>query len=501
MGSGPRDSVRSTADAELEPIEPDLWNLTRAAVWAAGVAADQELARGGWRPRIALPTVSAFDSGWPNLSRSRLFPGDDAPTDFSGLFGPSRGPLKPIAYSDVPELRALIAYVRARTDLRARVAIKTATGNDDMERDLVEFEVADLALSLLDRARATGVTMDDGLLPLYLERERAWLLDRLPVEYVVPLVLTAMEIADVFVLDAATRIEPLDAATQAARAPNDFSISSVPSTVIGAATHALVLSGHHLPNPGPGPRLFGPDNEPPLDEADLACEALRIAAHVDVGYAQVLRRPLGWADRWEHDLPPLTMVTTVRRYPDSFDDYGWLRPPNPISADVFQQLPGLLASLRGAASHVRLAARRLSLAALRSADDDRTIDACIGLEALLGDGRDELSHRLALRAATVLASRASGPADAHAVYDLVKKVYSHRSAVVHGTPGERSRRIALGDNTYEAGTIAVMLLREVLTDALTHPGGWTPKELDATLLGALARPNRLDTEAGSGPKP
>ncbi len=422
-------------------------------MWAAGAAADRQLERGGWRPSIELPSVTAFDRGWPNLSRSRLFPHDDAPTDFSALFGPKRDQLKPIAYSDVPELAALILYVRAHDDLRARVAIATATGRADIEDRMLEIQVADLALSLLDRARATGVATEDALLPLYLERERAWLLDPLPVEYVIPLVLTAFELGQVLVVDATTRIEPMDAATQAARAPGDYSITSVPDTVIGAATHALVVSGRQLSNPGPGPRLFGRDNEPvPLDDADLVCEALRIATHIDVGYAQVLRRPLGWADRWDYDLPPLTTVATFRRYPDSFDDYGWLRAPNPISNEALQLVPALVSSLRAAAAHVRLAARRLSLAALRATDDDRTIDACIGLEALLSEGRDELSHRLALRAATALATRASDPADAQTVYELVRKVYSHRSAVVHGTPGDRSRRMTLGDSTYDTAT-------------------------------------------------
>lgn len=467
-------------------------------MWAAGAAADRQLERGGWRPSIELPSVTAFDRGWPNLSRSRLFPHDDAPTDFSALFGPKRDQLKPIAYSDVPELAALILYVRAHDDLRARVAIATATGRADIEDRMLEIQVADLALSLLDRARATGVATEDALLPLYLERERAWLLDPLPVEYVIPLVLTAFELGQVLVVDATTRIEPMDAATQAARAPGDYSITSVPDTVIGAATHALVVSGRQLSNPGPGPRLFGRDNEPvPLDDADLVCEALRIATHIDVGYAQVLRRPLGWADRWDYDLPPLTTVATFRRYPDSFDDYGWLRAPNPISNEALQLVPALVSSLRAAAAHVRLAARRLSLAALRATDDDRTIDACIGLEALLSEGRDELSHRLALRAATALATRASDPADAQTVYELVRKVYSHRSAVVHGTPGDRSRRMTLGDSTYDTATIAVKLLREVLTDALTRPGGWSPKTLDATLLRALA-PIAEPAEGGGG---
>lgn len=491
-----------TPDRCARPLDPELWRLARAAVQSTQALADAHLASGGWRPRVALPSIGAFRSGWPILHRPHLLPPEDAPTNHSALFGTRRDTLTPFAYADVPELVALIEYIRGRDDLRARVGVTSATGNAELEGRMLALEVADLPLSLLDRARATGAATDDALLALYLERERAWLVDRLPVEYVIPLALTALDLDAVLTIDNRTRIEPLDEATQAARAPTDSFISSVPDAVVSAATHAIVLSGRQLPNPGPGPRLF--DDEPlPLDDADLVCEALRILTHIEVGYAQVLCRPLGWADLWVHDLPPVTTVHILRRYPEWFDDHRWLLRPNPIGSASLQSLPAVVTALRGAPPHIRLAARRLSLAATRPGDDDRTVDACIGLEALLGEGHDELSHRLALRAATTLATRPVDPADAPKVYNLVKNVYKHRSAVVHGTLGDKSRTVTLDGQTYATADIAVTLLRDVLTDALTRPGGWTPKTLDAALLTALTRPaesgdSASDTADASG---
>lgn len=222
-----------------------------------------------------------------------------------------------------------------------------------------------------------------------------------------------------------------------------------------------------------------------LNEADLVLEAMCIATHVEVGYAQVLRWPVGWADRWTHDLPPLTAIATVRRYPYSFDE-GWEATPTLIDRESIIRVPGLVASLRSAPANIRIASRRLSTAELRGSPDDRTIDACIGLEALLGEGRDELSHRLALRAATALATRSASPANASSVYQLVKKVYSHRSAVVHGTDANKTRRVSWQDNTYPTSTIAVILLRELLIDVLARTEGWTAKSLDDALLGALS---------------
>lgn len=486
MTTGEATDSGGTAD---QPRDPELWKLTLAAVRGAAAAADAYLERGEWRPRVHLATVRAFDSGWPNISRPHVFPPDTGPVDHSALFGPKRDQLKPIAFTDVEELAALLAYVRGRDHLRVRLSTETGTGQEDLVDGMINFQVTNLPLSILDRARATGATTDDELLRLYLERERAWLLDTLPVDYVIPLALTALDLAEPLVLDATTRIEPLDEATQTARAPSSSTISSVPETVVGAATHAIVLSGHQMPNPGPTRRLFSRDAPLPLADADLVCDALRVLTRVDIGYAQALRRPLGWADRWEHDLPPLTEITTFRRYPDKFDNYAWLQKPNPIARKDLNRLPDIVAALRTATPNVRLATRRLSLAVLRDADDDRTVDACIGLEALLGGGRDELSYRLSLRAATALGTRPENPADARKIYDVTKKVYSHRSAVVHGTSGDKSRTITLGEQAFAAADVAVILLRELLTDALTRPGGWTAKTLDSTLLAALGPPS------------
>jgi hypothetical protein len=143
---------------------------------------------------------------------------------------------------------------------------------------------------------------------------------------------------------------------------------------------------------------------------------------------------------------------------------------------------------------VRLAARRLAAAQARSDEDedDRTVDACIGLEALLGEGRDELTHRLALRAATVLATRSDEAVDARVVYGLVKKVYSHRSAVVHGSASDKHKVIKVNGTEWSASAVAVFLLREVLRDALT--GEWTPSSLDDRLLQSLRSPGVEGTE-------
>jgi hypothetical protein len=473
-----------------EPIDAELRDAALAAARDAGRVARERLGQSGWLPRVRLPVVTKFDSGWPDI-RPGFSSNDDDPVDFAAMFARKPGPLNPLPYDAAPALVAFIEYVAARSDLCERLTYPHPRTGEPVVA-LTEHEAASLPLSLAARADALGDRSDETLQELYLLREQDWLAPELLVEYVVPLALTALELNEPLQLDAVTTLTPLGDKEHAARPPDLFGgLSSVPQPVLTAATHAIVLKDHRILNPGPLRRLFGRDQQLslPLDDADLVCQALRVLTHLPVGYAQVLRRPVGWANRWTHDLPELDQVAVLRRYPDRHDDYGWLRtrPDSPRTPrSVLDRLPEILAALRAATPRTTLAARRLTAAELRDDPDDRTVDACIGLEALLGEGRDELTHRLSLRAATALSTRPGRPANATEVYDLVKKVYGRRSAVVHGTATDRHRTLRAPDGSqWDTDTAACVLLRELLEDQLTRTGGWTPHTLDALLLERL----------------
>lgn len=478
------------------PLDPNLAALALAAAEDVLRATEEVIGRGGWIPRVALPTVGAFDSGWPNLTKS-LSAQPDNPPDRAAMFAEQQDRFHPLAYADVPALAAFIDHVERRDDLRERLIAPHPGGGPPMA-DFLRSEAARLPVSIIDRAAALGDIGLDHLLELYRQRENDWLLPSLPVDYVIPLALTAMDLDEPLDLDANIRLEPIDEKTHAARTPSAYGSWGVPDPVLDAATHALVLAGHRIDNPGPIPRLFSRADSPlPLDDADLVCQALRVLTHLPVGYAQVLRRPVGWASRWTHDLPPLNQVAAVRRYPDSFDDYGWLRSGPKISRESLDRLPDVLVGLRKTDStmtaRIRLAARRLSTAELRADPDDRTVDACIGVEALLGEGRDELTHRLCLRAAAALSNRPDGPADATAVYRLLKSVYGARSAIVHGNTSDKHRTIKAPDGTpWATDVVACMILRDLLHDQLTRTDGWTPESLDALLLTRLSAPPGAD---------
>jgi len=124
---------------------------------------------------------------------------------------------------------------------------------------------------------------------------------------------------------------------------------------------------------------------------DTVCDAIRIVSAARPGWARVISRPRDWASHWEDELPNLNHEHTARRYPAYFEDGGWLRQHTGVTAEEAAQLPVVAAALKTSSAQAKLAARRLSMALLRDAPDDQLIDACIGLEALLGQKGAEIS--------------------------------------------------------------------------------------------------------------
>lgn len=129
-------------------------------------------------------------------------------------------------------------------------------------------------------------------------------------------------------------------------------------------------------------------------------------------------------------------------------------------------------------------------------EPDSAVDACIGIEALVGEEHDELVHRMALRAATALAPNSN----AQVIYNAVKSAYNYRSAIVHGTePSKKKQVVPLpGGGTVSARTLARVLLSALLRSVLAADGAWTPATLDARLLASLDRRALGETAEADG---
>ena len=152
------------------------------------------------------------------------------------------------------------------------------------------------------RADSLGIGSDPELTQLYEEREAALLAPSLDAELVVPLTLVDLEFEERLPVSEHVWIERMHDKLQIARALADTSIYAVPAPLAGAAVVAIVVRGLTVENSPRWKRQWrtGLDGLP-LDVVEDVCSALRILSNAQVGYSQVIIRPVGWADRWTHD--------------------------------------------------------------------------------------------------------------------------------------------------------------------------------------------------------
>lgn len=118
---------------------------------------------------------------------------------------------------------------------------------------------------------------------------------------------------------------------------------------------------------------------------------------------------------------------------------------------------------------------------MRSDDEDRTLDAMIGIEALLLDNQPELKFRMALRAAAALRD----DYEPVTIFGIAKNVYDHWSEIAHGAAPKKAT-FTHGGQTWRSADIAPFLLRELLRNYLLSPKPWTREDLDDRVLAALA---------------
>ncbi len=387
-----------------DPHDPLLYRLVSEAV-AEGFARVNDLRYSNTYigEYYAYPQLSYFQSGFPSINHG---PGSTPrPTDYTEAFVQERREYgSSIIYPELDSFSRLIDYARRNERLKEYFVPRNQIAEGARVRFL-DYLASNLAIRIIDRyihLYGDDTLVEDRVRKLYLELEAPVFEEELPAEVLVPVVLTRFSVSGALQLTDDMWLEELDEPTQLARAPRTQWGWAAHETVAGAATHALVLKKWIFRRSNSFDHGYSRIDFYPLDRLEPFFDALRIVRGVSTGYAQVVLRPVGWADDWTAGLPPLLHGPVVRRYPQFFDDYGWLKTRTSLAEDQVVAAAAICEHLQSADRRTRLASRRLSSSMLRTDEEDAVIDLCIGFEALLGDkSTTEITHKLALRTAAV----------------------------------------------------------------------------------------------------
>lgn len=479
------------------PIHQFLFDATAPAVRAARDAVVAYADSGKYVPRKEPVAYKVNESGWPCVVDSESFQTPrESPLDWTRALFLRPGKLSYVVAADVPALSAALAvvYEQARNDEGFGAALDPIFSNASPERrdDYLGHSYLSFVGSIIARMEATGATSDDDLLAIYQQRERAHFAPVLNGDLVVPVTLTDFGTEGRFELDQGIAIEQLTPEMQCARAPRALSTSSNPY-LTATATHALVIEDIAIDNAPYANRVLGVlRGESPIAEREMAkvnrlIQCVHFVTGSLTGYNQVLVRPADWSDGWDFDLPAIWKVETVQRYPETPQRAPWNEKRQTLSDEHVRAIGAAYPRLAGAPKDVQLAARRSVRAMMRTNDEDRTLDATIGLEALLMNSNAELAYRMSIRAAAALCDEYRPDV----IFALAKKVYDHRSKIAHGVVDPKPVFTHDGQQ-WRSAEIAPFLLNALLKSRLLSSPEWTKDNIEDRIIDALAAHGTTD---------
>ncbi|WP_143736794.1 HEPN domain-containing protein [Microbispora sp. GKU 823] len=378
-------------------------------------------------------------------------------------------------YNDLDGLQRLYQQVQSLPV----VALKFLLPNDREEpldfAKILLHEVAMIPILLADRyvaAHEDRVEVDETVLEyLYREQESYLLADDLRMDVYVPIL--GAQIAEESVFSKISIVRLSKAQQQSlADVPH---VSPYDAGRLSAATHALKLENVPAFAGGCGLYFALEPYEPTFELVEEFFEAASIESSSSIGYAQMLLEPIEWFGDIDHT-GNTRSVYLFRDYATRIDNLT--RHAGELNLDQLAHVNLYFEKMSRSHPSIRVATRRLSAARTRDNDEDRIVDLCIGLEALLGggSGSGEIVHKISLRAAAMLSRYGWGGSGG--ILSAIKDVYSYRSRVVHGVPGPHKKQLLhLDGMPIHASRLALAALSQILRIALTVDG-FNPDKVD-----------------------
>ena len=403
---------------------------------------------------------------------------------YSFLFGVMAEPGGPrLDFDKEPEFLALNDYVQTQPRLRSYFIYDSPAPEFSPTR--LRMIVGDL----LDRYIHINNTLDlkrDEFMAVYLPMEKYLFEETLPIVVIVPILLLKFDMPK-FRIDDFVWVEELSDEIHLARGWHDPWASSDNSLVESAATHALFISGgsfqnHNWMSLG---QVMTQLESYPVEMIDTFFAALRISTGCMTGYAQLLALPVGWASGYTADLTPLDRLAVIK-YPPFFERGAWASEVPTVSSndadtirESFEKLNRAFGTNHG--GRVRLAMHRLNLSAMRTTEEDGVLDAMIAMEALLSDGPQEMTHKVAMRLGALY--KIADPARSEQAFREMKRIYTFRSKIVHGDADlDKYREVDRDGSRISAVDAAVDHLRTAFAVLIKNPTLLDPTKIDSFLL-------------------
>ena len=365
----------------------------------------------------------------------------------------------------------------------------------------IKHMVSEIVERYLYNTSATNETPDnlkELILPYVIEKINRYVNEQLYFDILVPICLATFD-EDKIVLSSTAEIVriPDDIQKSRQQACNYESVNE--NWIAACATHMLVLHGYYLKNEKYISINYLTQNYNlyPLNEIDYVMAAIRIATGYNIGYNQIISKPIDWVDSTKADLIPLYGAKSNFVNGNEIHKSWVALSIKLISNDEIKKIQTLYNSILTINESVKdkdnkknnllFALKRLNRCYLRVEEDDMVTDATIGLEALLSGGtKGEITYTISNRIPVVFSNGSELNYPIKECRTIMKKIYECRSIIVHGgTMKENKRYHKIGDLKIDVMNASVNFLRQTLLFILNNPKYLDAKEFDKHIDDAI----------------
>ncbi len=459
-----------------------LYNLLEDFIFNALPVIDEAVKKRYFPPKHdKYPSIKYRDNGMPDIGEY-----GDTPIKISDLFHSYTG--KPdIVREELAGYTTIFEYLKQHKEFKESNYFPH--GTQEQSDNFFETTIYLFLIDILERYYLINKDKSNSkelLASIYIPIENHIYSERLDFDIAAPILFTRFEF-DEFSINENIVIRRISDDYNKARISIRSYSPPVTTSLISSASHELVLKNYSSKKPKKFVDiLFSQESVYPHDRIETFFNTLKVCSNINSGYAQVIVYPRNWVESYKMDLPYIT-GTSVKRYPNWFDDFYWNVEELPsVNIEQIEDIKEVyLNFISNQNNKIKIASKRLRYSYLRDNEEDSILDILIALETLLCDGdRGEITHKLSLRIAKLL-DLFTEEYDPVVVFDSMKKIYAYRSAVVHGSSTLNSKReIKLPNIAKPISTISLAndYLRSTLKILTKNPKYLDPKEIDKLLI-------------------
>lgn len=432
----------------------------------------------------SFPKLSFRENGFPNINNSWT---NNGPKNYASLFHKYGREAPDIDWNNFITLENLYKYIANDHELLNYFGfgLRVSVPEIDLNRKSVEL----LVENILDYyIHVYGFDFNENNLLKVIElRTNFAFLEKLKITIYVPILFLNFEV-DRYDLAEGISIQKLSDLVHLSRVEAKSNNVLVHDCILEGATHALVIENYYIDNKDKDSFgcLYRKEAYPNFLIINFF-SALRLITDYKTGYAQIFSNPENWTTNFKEKLLNIRGCS-VKEFPNEFElDHYWLNQSfsslNQGDLEKIKKIYGKLSNNNH--KSIPIALKRLNSCMLRHDEEDTVLDATIALEVLLSDdGKTEMTHKLALRIAALSKLDDGCKEIPKEIFNKVKKIYSYRSGIVHGTKDLTKSRIIRIPNSIELKTVdvAIDILKMVLRVLLCNEQYFDAKKIDEELL-------------------